>query len=152
MSYDIRKAFLADQVYKTDKLNLGTALTDPNGGRWELTLKWDSKTNGVNDGYQGALFKSLDTGKYEFASRGGKLDALDPYFNAFKLWLDINGDARTGVGELYGLAETGVQSIDVGTGGVSFTDGQTIALQKMQLSADVKNKFAANEEMTRNVA
>jgi hypothetical protein len=70
MSYDIRKAFLADQVYKTDKLNLGTVLTDPNGGRWELTLKWDSKTNGVNDGYQGALFKSLDTGKYEFASRG----------------------------------------------------------------------------------
>ena len=70
MSYDVRKAFLADQVYSTDKLKLGTVLTDPNGGRWALTLKWDSKTNGVNDGYQGALFKSLDTGKYEFASRG----------------------------------------------------------------------------------
>ena len=72
------------------------------------------------------------------ANKDGKLDALDPYFKSFKLWLDINGDARTGVGELYGLAETGVKSIHVGTGAVSFTDGQTIALQKTQLNADVR--------------
>jgi hypothetical protein len=28
MTYDVRKAFLADQVYKTDKLNEGTVLPD----------------------------------------------------------------------------------------------------------------------------
>lgn len=72
------------------------------------------------------------------ANKDGKLDALDPYFKAFKLWLDINSDARTGVGELYGLADAGVKSINMSTGAVSFTDGQTLTLQRTQLSADVR--------------
>ena len=63
---------------------------------------------------------------------------------AFKLWLDINSDARTGVGELYGLADAGVKSINVSTGAVSFTDGQTLTLQRTQLSANQRSwKFAA---------
>lgn len=72
------------------------------------------------------------------ANLDGKLDKLDVYFNSFKLWLDINGDARTGIGELHGLAAVGVQSIDVRTGAVTFSDGQSIALQQTQLQADVR--------------
>jgi hypothetical protein len=72
------------------------------------------------------------------ANKDGKLDKLDVYFNSFKLWLDINGDARTGVGEVYGLADAGIQSIQVSTGAVSFTDGQKLTLQRTQLSADVR--------------
>lgn len=70
------------------------------------------------------------------ANKDGKLDALDPYFQSFKLWLDINGDARSGVGEVYGLGEAGVRQIDVASGAVTFTDGQTLALQRTQLAAD----------------
>jgi hypothetical protein len=70
------------------------------------------------------------------ANKDGKLDALDPYFQSFKLWLDINGDARSGVGEVYGLGEAGVRQIDVASGAVNFTDGQTLNLQRTQLAAD----------------
>lgn len=42
------------------------------------------------------------------------------------------------MGELYGLADAGVKSINVSTGAVSFTDGQTLTLQRTQLSADVR--------------
>ncbi len=72
------------------------------------------------------------------ANADGQLDKLDAYFNSFKLWLDINGDARTGVGEVYSLTDAGIQSIHVNTGAVTFKDGQTLTLQKTQLSADVR--------------
>lgn len=72
------------------------------------------------------------------ANADGKLNKLDAYFNSFKLWLDINGDARTGVGEVYGLTDAGIQSIDVNTGAVTFSDGQSLTLQKTQLTADVR--------------
>lgn len=71
------------------------------------------------------------------ANKDGQINALDPYFKAFKLWVDINGDARTGVGELYGLTDAGVKSINVNSGAVSFSDGQTLTLQQTQLTAEV---------------
>ncbi len=70
------------------------------------------------------------------ANKDGKLNALDPYFKSLKLWLDINGDARTGVGEVYGMGDAGVSSINVATGAVTFTDNQSITLQPTQLTAD----------------
>ena len=70
------------------------------------------------------------------ANKDGKLDALDPYFQSFKLWLDINGDARSGVGEVYGLGEAGVLQIDLASGAVTFTDGQALTLQRTQLAVD----------------
>lgn len=72
------------------------------------------------------------------ANHDGKFDALDPYFKSFKLWLDINGDARSGVGEVYGLDEAGVRQIDLATGAVTFTDGQALTLQRTQLTAEAQ--------------
>lgn len=75
---------------------------------------------------------------YFDANQDSKLDALDPYFKSFKLWLDINGDARSGVGEVYGLDEAGVRQIDLATGAVTFTDGQALTLQRTQLTAEAQ--------------
>ena len=75
---------------------------------------------------------------YFDANRDGRLSALDPLFARFKLWLDLNGDARAGVGEVNDLSTLGVQSIQLSTGAVTFVDGQTLALQTLQLSADVR--------------
>lgn len=75
---------------------------------------------------------------YFDANQDSKFDALDPYFKSFKLWLDLNGDARSGVGEVHGLEEAGVRQIDVTTGAVTFTDGQSLTLQRTQLMAEAR--------------
>ena len=89
--------------------------------------------------------EALGTQRLAFfdANKDAKLDALDPYFQSFKLWLDINGDARSGVGEVYGLGEAGVRQIDVTTGAVTFTDGQALRLQHTQLVAEARGVTVA---------
>ena len=69
MSYDVNEAFLADKSYKLGDANKGQTITDPNGNRWMVVDTRDTAT-----GYQGALLKNLDTGKYELVSRGTEFD------------------------------------------------------------------------------
>lgn len=72
------------------------------------------------------------------ANKDARLSALDPLFAKFKLWLDLNGDARCGVGEVNDLSKLGVTHIDLRTGAVVFADGQALTLELQQLSADVR--------------
>lgn len=66
MSYDINKAFLAANADKMNDKSKGTVLSGPNGSRWYVV---DVKDD-LSTGYQGALVKNLDTGKYAMVSRG----------------------------------------------------------------------------------
>jgi hypothetical protein len=73
----------------------------------------------------------------------GKIDAQDAAFADMQVWVDANGDGVTDAGELRGLIEAGIQSIDVthansnttqngnvlfGTGQFTKVDGTTAAL------------------------
>jgi VCBS repeat-containing protein len=73
----------------------------------------------------------------------GKVDANDSTFAEIKVWVDANGDGLTDAGELRGLVDAGIQSIDVshansnitqngnvlfGTGQFTKTDGNTSAM------------------------
>ncbi len=70
MSYDVNEAFLADKSYKLGDANKGQTITDPNGNRWVVV----DVSRETSTGYQGALLKNLDTGKYELVSRGTEFD------------------------------------------------------------------------------
>ena len=48
------------------------------------------------------------------ANLDGKLDASDADYASLRIWKDANGDGKTDAGELVGLAQAGVQSIDLG--------------------------------------
>ena len=72
------------------------------------------------------------------ANKDGLLDDNDPYFKVLRLWVDINGDARTGVGELHTMQEADVVSIDLRTSELIFSDNQALKIQKTQLQADVR--------------
>ena len=64
MTYDINKAFLQANAEKFNAK--GAVFTSPNGTRWSVA---DVRNDEIS-GYQGALVKNLDTGKYEMVSRG----------------------------------------------------------------------------------
>ena len=44
----------------------------------------------------------------------GKISSVDEAFSTLRVWKDIDGDGRSAEGELFTLADAGVQSIDVG--------------------------------------
>ena len=72
------------------------------------------------------------------ANKDGLIDDSDPYFKALRLWIDINGDARTEAGELHTMQEADVISIDLRTDEIKFSDEQILKIQKIQLQADVR--------------
>lgn len=47
------------------------------------------------------------------SNQDGKVDASDGAYGSLRIWKDSNSDGRTDAGELLGLAEAGVQSINV---------------------------------------
>ena len=70
MSYDVSEAFLASNSYGLGQANIGQSITGPNGNRWVVV----DASRETSTGYQGALLKNLDTGKYELVSRGTEFD------------------------------------------------------------------------------
>jgi len=166
MTLDLEGDGITRKTKQTAGLNLDAVMADTtqararldvdNDGYMELT-EWvgakeailgmdrngDGVLNSAEELFNGAELSDAAEGlglrrlAFFDANKDGQINALDPYFKAFKLWVDINGDARTGVGELYGLTDAGVKSINVNTGAVNFSDGQTLTLQQTQLTADV---------------
>jgi hypothetical protein len=49
----------------------------------------------------------------EDSNHDGTLSAADAHFNDLKLWVDANQDGKTDAGELHGLAQFGVVSLDL---------------------------------------
>ncbi|WP_297726269.1 Mbeg1-like protein [Limnohabitans sp. Rim8] len=166
MTLDLEGDGISRKTKQTAGLNLDAVMADTtqararldvdNDGYMELT-EWvgakeailgmdrngDGVLNSAEELFNGAELSDAAEGlglrrlAFFDANKDGQINALDPYFNAFKLWVDINGDARTGVGELHGLTDAGVKSINVNSGAVSFSDGQTLTLQQTQLTAEV---------------
>jgi trimeric autotransporter adhesin len=50
----------------------------------------------------------------EDSNHDGKLTVLDKHFKDLQLWVDADHDGKTDLGELHGLAELGVVSLDTG--------------------------------------
>ena len=97
MSFEIYEAFLADKSYKLGDANKGQTITGPNGNRWMVVDTRDTAT-----GYQGALLKNVDTGKYELVSRGTEFDREPIKDGVADLQM------RSGqLSEQYGLSTTG---------------------------------------------
>lgn len=95
MSYNSNDAFLVGKVYKINEANKGNVYTSPSGNRW---LVIDTTPDGLSTGYQGALVKNLDTGKYELVSRGTEFDR-EPL-------KDGGADLQMGLGKLPNQVES----------------------------------------------
>jgi VCBS repeat-containing protein len=90
-------ALLVRDVNHDGQINNGTELFGSN-----TLLK-----NGEKAGDGWAALAEMDT------NGDGKVDAKDAAFGEIKVWIDANGDGVTDAGELQGLSEAGIQSIDV---------------------------------------
>lgn len=73
MSYSMEKAYLAQLVY--DNLRVNQSAVDnvaryqgPNGAIWEIMAFRDSP-----NGYQGAVFKNVNTGEVVLVNRGTEI-------------------------------------------------------------------------------
>jgi hypothetical protein len=75
-------------------------------------------------GYQHALDALADLD----SNSDGTIDGADEAFGDLMVWIDANSDGVSDEGELYSLAELGIQSIDLvaADGGGSVIDGQTV--------------------------
>ncbi len=103
MTYSTQSAFLSNLIYDDGRVNQGAADTKaryvgPNGSLWEIKAFRESSS-----GYQGAIFKNVDTGEVMLVNRGteiGVLGGAGP--TAFEALKDLITDAQMGVGALPG--------------------------------------------------
>jgi putative lipase involved disintegration of autophagic bodies len=103
MTYSTQSAFLSNLIYDDGRVNQGAADTKaryvgPNGSLWEIKAFRESSS-----GYQGAIFKNVDTGEVMLVNRGteiGVLGGARP--TAFEALKDLITDAQMGVGALPG--------------------------------------------------
>jgi hypothetical protein len=124
---DKHDALLVRDINHDGQINNGTELFGSN-----TVLK-----NGEKAGDGWAAMAEMDT------NGDGKVDVKDANFAELKVWVDTNGDGVTDAGELRGLLDAGIQSIDVshvssnntqngnvlsGTGQFTKTDGTTAAV------------------------
>jgi len=146
MTYQVGQAYLAFKVYGINEVDKGTVVTAPDGSRFQVML-----TDRKGNGYQGALLKSLDTGKYEFVNRG-----TEP-----KQGGDINADLQMGMGALpdqaqsaraflidakdYITAHGGNPDTDLSISGHSLGGAitQILASENPQLPANAFNPYGA---------
>lgn len=73
MSYSIQSAFLSNLIYDNSRVNQGAVDTKvhyvgPNGTLWEVAVFMKSE-----NGYQGAVFKNVNTGEIVLVNRGTEL-------------------------------------------------------------------------------
>ena len=154
MSYDVNEAFLADKSYKLGDANIGQTITGLNGNRWMVVDTRDTAT-----GYQGALLKNVETGKYELVSRGTEFDR-EPIKDGI-------ADLQMGSGQLseqYGLSTTGsttlviaaLKDAPVKPCETGQTKEDTTTLSKpteiSSITSSDRNQMAKNDEFFRSVA
>ncbi|MDQ5984609.1 MAG: hypothetical protein CSYNP_00304 [Syntrophus sp. SKADARSKE-3] len=104
-----------------------------------------SGRNVAQDIRGGELLKYFDT------NHDNVLDAKDPAFAALKVWADINGNGVSEKGAVSGLADLHVASIDLNTMIIHFTDGSTLNLKDISLTAERDGVAVSKDAHTGNV-
>jgi Cadherin-like domain len=66
------------------------------------------------------------------------LDKSDPAFAAIKLFIDTNNNGQNETGEARSLSQAGIESINLATGQVTYTDGHKDQLTAKTLTADTE--------------
>jgi hypothetical protein len=90
------------------------------------------------------------------ANHDGVLDRNDPAFLALKLWLYTNGDGTSDVREVFGLAELGIERIELN--GLSdegillrFAEGETLGAEEITLEAEQDGAAVWQDERSGNI-
>ncbi len=97
-------------------------------------LVWDRNGDGrINDGKElfgnETILANGSKAPNGYAALGeldtnadGKVDVNDAAFASLKVWKDLDGDGYSAIGELFALTDVGVQSINTGATGSTYTD------------------------------
>ena len=90
------------------------------------------------------------------ANHDGVLDRNDPAFLALKLWLDVNGDGTSDVREVFGLADLGIERIELN--GLSdedillrFAEGEGLRAEEITLEAEKDGAAVWQDERSGNI-
>jgi hypothetical protein len=101
------------------------------------------------------------------SNHDGKLDAKDAAWNELKVWVDVNHDGKTDIGELKGLVDLGITSIDLNakvgtevdhgnllglTSSYTTTDGTKHDVADVWFAKDVQPATSAHEQTTVKLA
>ncbi|MBT9527125.1 MAG: heme utilization protein, partial [Rhizobacter sp.] len=91
--------------------------------------------------------------KIEDSNQDGKLTAADARYSELKLWVDANQDGKTDDGELHGLADFGVVSLDLSAlAGSEVDNGNLLGLTSSYTTADGATHDMADVWFAKDVA